>query len=59
MENKNIPKNVNMYFFLFEGEGYAIYIFLDQEDLYLLKNIWYLRCFSHKNVSCTVIPLWT
>ena len=39
MENKNIPKNVNMYFFLFEGEGYAIYIFLDQEDLYLLKNI--------------------
>ena len=39
MENKNIPKNINMYFFPFEGEGYAIYIFLDhQEDLYLLKT---------------------
>ena len=39
MENKNIQKNINMYFFPFEGEGYAIYIFLDKEDMYLLKNI--------------------
>ena len=39
MENKNIQKNINMYFFPFEKEGYALYIFLDKEDLYLLKNI--------------------
>ena len=39
MENKNIQKNINMYFFPFEGEGYAFYIFLNKEDLYLLKNI--------------------
>ena len=39
MENKNIQKNINMHFFPFEGEGYAFYMFLDKEDLYLLKNI--------------------
>ena len=48
-----------MYFFHFEGEGYAIYIFLGKEDLYLLKNFWCFRCFLHTNVSCTVIHLWT
>ena len=39
MENKNIQKKYKYVFFPFEGEGYAFYIFLDKEDLYLLKNI--------------------
>ena len=38
MKNKNFQKRY-MYLFPSEGEDYAIYIFLDKEDLYLLKNI--------------------
>ena len=48
MENKNIQKNINMFFFPFEGEGYAFYIFLDKDFPYLLKNIWYLQVFFTK-----------